>query len=298
MGDTGIITNSGDPLPHIGSIITTLTNQMTKALSKVRDVLQMCPFPSIEQAYAHVHMEALRQVVMSNGDPNNTSGAVLASKGLKLSSTTSHPVAVSNQPIGKSTTSSKSRTVPNAMKYNHHGNQRHTTESSQDEGPVSDIGNFGSNLVTSSCDVDHGAWLLDSGATDHMTFAATNFTTKSPPRRTNNWAGTKMGGLYYMEDVSVGHAHHIQSDEREQEGLHSLISHGSSVRWFVILLMTRMTWLYLMKHKDEVLHVFQSFHFFALIMMMTMLINASAPILNTMDSFMRHHVLRPLSKMA
>ena len=26
-----------------------------------------------------------------------------------------------------------------------------------------------------------------------------------------------MGGLYYMEDVSVGHAHHIQSDEREQQ---------------------------------------------------------------------------------
>lgn len=58
-------------------------------------------------------------------------------------------------------------------------------ESSQDEGPVSDIGNFSSNLVTSSCDVDHGAWLLDSGATDHMTFAATDFTTKSPPRCTS-----------------------------------------------------------------------------------------------------------------
>lgn len=58
-------------------------------------------------------------------------------------------------------------------------------ESSQDAGPVSDIGNFGSGLVTSSCDVDRGAWLLDSGATDHMTFAATDFTTTSPPRRTS-----------------------------------------------------------------------------------------------------------------
>ena len=40
------------------------------------------------------------------------------------------------------------------------------------------------------------------------------------------------------------------------------ISIGSSVRWFVIFVddCTCMTWLYLMKHKDEVLHVFQSFH--------------------------------------
>ena len=36
MGDTGIITNSGDPQTHTDSIITTLTNQMTKALSKVQ----------------------------------------------------------------------------------------------------------------------------------------------------------------------------------------------------------------------------------------------------------------------
>ena len=54
-------------------------------------------------------------------------------------------------------------------------------ESSQDAGPISDIGNCGSNLVTSSYDVDRGAWLLDSGAIDHMTFATTDFTTTSSP---------------------------------------------------------------------------------------------------------------------
>ena len=58
-------------------------------------------------------------------------------------------------------------------------------EFSQDAGPVSNIGNCGSNLVTSSYDVDCGAWLLDSGATDHMTFAATDFTTTSPPQCTS-----------------------------------------------------------------------------------------------------------------
>lgn len=58
-------------------------------------------------------------------------------------------------------------------------------ESSQDAGPFSDISNFGSGLVTSSCDVDHGAWFLDSGATYHMTFTANDFITTSPPRHTS-----------------------------------------------------------------------------------------------------------------
>jgi hypothetical protein len=40
------------------------------------DVLQMCPFPSIEQAYIHVRKEALRQAVMSSGDPEVNPGAV------------------------------------------------------------------------------------------------------------------------------------------------------------------------------------------------------------------------------
>jgi len=46
------------------------------------DVLQMRPFPSIEQAYAHVHREALRQAVMSAEDTHTAYGAVLATKGL------------------------------------------------------------------------------------------------------------------------------------------------------------------------------------------------------------------------
>jgi hypothetical protein len=40
------------------------------------------------------------------------------------------------------------------------------------------------------------------------------------------------------------------------------ISIVSGVRWFVIFVddCTRMTWLYLMKNKDEVFPIFQSFH--------------------------------------
>ena len=90
------------------------------------DVLQMRPSPSIEQAYAHVCRKALRQAVMSTSDPDNTSDVVLTTKGLKLSSTNTNSVAVSSH--GKSTTASKSQSVPDGMKCSHCGNQRHTSE--------------------------------------------------------------------------------------------------------------------------------------------------------------------------
>ncbi len=50
--------------------------------------------------------------------------------------------------------------------------------------PVSDIGKIGSGFATSSSDGNRNTWLLDSAATDHMTFDATDFTTRSTPRRT------------------------------------------------------------------------------------------------------------------
>jgi len=50
--------------------------------------------------------------------------------------------------------------------------------------PISEIGKMGSGLATSSSDGHHSAWLLDSAATDHMTFDATDFSTRSTPRHT------------------------------------------------------------------------------------------------------------------
>jgi hypothetical protein len=44
-----------------------------------------------------------------------------------------------------------------------------------------DIGNVSSGLATSSGKGDRDAWLLDSGASDHMTFDETDFITRSPP---------------------------------------------------------------------------------------------------------------------
>lgn len=55
---------------------------------------------------------------------------------------------------------------------------------SPDADLVSDIGKIGSGLATSSSDGNRNAWLLDSAATDHMTFDDADFTTRSTPRRT------------------------------------------------------------------------------------------------------------------
>jgi hypothetical protein len=91
----------------------------------------------------------------------------------------------------------------------------------------------------------------------------------------------------------------------------SPVSIVSGVRWFVIFVddCTRMTWLYLLKHKDEVFRVFQSFHamiqtqfsaqikFFVLTMVVNMLITTFIPIFNNMALYMKPHVPRPHNKM-
>lgn len=141
--------------------------------------------------------------------------------------------------------------------------------------------------------------------------------------------GTKRGGLYYVDDINVGQAHHINRLQTTKErqiwlwhrslghpSFHYLkhvfpsllthtqisdlkcdicilakshratyplstnksnspfalihsdvwgpspVAHISGIRWFVIFVddCTRMTWLYLMKHKDEVFNIFTTFH--------------------------------------
>jgi hypothetical protein len=68
--------------------VYTFIDGIDNRLDHIRsDVLQMRPFPSIEQDYAHVRREALRQAVMSAEDTHTASGAVLATKGLRLQPT-------------------------------------------------------------------------------------------------------------------------------------------------------------------------------------------------------------------
>jgi hypothetical protein len=50
-------------------------------LDKIRsDVLQLQPFPTVEQAYAHVRREDIRQASKITGGADNSSGVVMASK--------------------------------------------------------------------------------------------------------------------------------------------------------------------------------------------------------------------------
>jgi hypothetical protein len=97
------------------------------------DVLQMRPFPSIEQAYAHVRREALRQAVMRTEDTHTASGAVLATKGLRWQlahCAGSSSGAASSPHSSKSLVTSRSRTAENApdgVKCSHCGKLNHTS---------------------------------------------------------------------------------------------------------------------------------------------------------------------------
>ncbi|RVW60435.1 Retrovirus-related Pol polyprotein from transposon RE1 [Vitis vinifera] len=62
------------------------------------DVLQLKPFPTLEQAYAHVRREAVRQAVMTANNGEEAVGAVLASRSLKQGpSTTANSLSLNGK---------------------------------------------------------------------------------------------------------------------------------------------------------------------------------------------------------
>lgn len=85
------------------------------------DILQLKPFPTIEQAYAHVRREDTRQTVMTSGAENITSGAVMATKGSKFGQL---PTLVA----GKNNSFSKSKGSSDGGRCTHCGNVRHTRD--------------------------------------------------------------------------------------------------------------------------------------------------------------------------
>lgn len=72
--------------------VYTFLDGLDGRLDNIRsDIHQMRPFPSIEQACAHVHREAVRQAVVITCGTSENPGAVLASKGVKPRHTTPAP---------------------------------------------------------------------------------------------------------------------------------------------------------------------------------------------------------------
>ena len=96
-------------------------------LDKIRgDVLQMHPFPTIEQAYTHVRREAIQKTVMITGRTNDTLGEVLASKGFKVGKVASSCTGFLSLGSGKFRASSKPQKLPDGTKCTHCGNMKHT----------------------------------------------------------------------------------------------------------------------------------------------------------------------------
>ncbi|KAG5563641.1 hypothetical protein RHGRI_006177 [Rhododendron griersonianum] len=260
-------------------------------LDKIRsDVLQLQPFPMVEQAYAHVRREDIRQTVMITGT-ETTTGAVMASRGIKMGQQQSLSLQMpkngsSSTSSGSHFTNSKAKVQPEGGGCTHCKNPKHTRETcfklhgypewwnelkarkhreatsnegsgraalvnaepqlsfisqeepSNDSTTLNDQGNCGYALLSSNQN-DYNGWIIDSGATDHMTFNSNEFIQITQPRRTSIanangvtypvtgagtvalspslslsntlldiltkeiiGRGTKRGGLYYMDDFS------------------------------------------------------------------------------------------------
>ena len=202
-------------------------------LDKIRsDVLQLQSFPTVEQAYAHVRREDIRQAVMMTG-MEATTGAVMASKGVKTGKQQSLPLQMSPATnSGKMHKNIKAKGSSEEGGCTHCGNMKHTRETcfklhgypewwnelkarkqreatangnlgqaalmnaepqlsltshveSSDTLNTSNMqGNYGHALLSSN-QSDHSGWIIDSGATDHMTFDSTEFIKVTQPRRTS-----------------------------------------------------------------------------------------------------------------
>lgn len=109
--------------------VYTFLDGLDDRLDKTRsDVLQLKPFPTVEQAYAHVRREDVRQTVMTSGT-EIAPGMVMTSKGTKAGYYHTPPKtgfpSLSN---GKANPSSKTKASSYGMKCTHYGNTKHTRE--------------------------------------------------------------------------------------------------------------------------------------------------------------------------
>uniref|UniRef100_A0A2N9EIQ9 Integrase catalytic domain-containing protein n=1 Tax=Fagus sylvatica TaxID=28930 RepID=A0A2N9EIQ9_FAGSY len=257
--------------------VYTFLDGLDDRLDHVRsDVLHLKPFPSIEQAYAHVRREDLRQSVMVSGEEAVASGSVMAIKGMKSGQ---------SQTLLKSGSFSRSKGHSDGNKCTHCGSTKHTRDTcfklhgypdwwhelqarKKRDAPapedipgratvamadfqlslipvtelstsIPDQGNC-SQVLCSSTTRNDGAWIIDSGATDHMTFDPNDFSNTTQPRRTcianangATYPVTGAGTVPLSPSLSLAHTLLVPSLSNKLMSL---------------------------KTKDEVSTVFQAFH--------------------------------------
>ncbi|KAK3007336.1 hypothetical protein RJ639_016752 [Escallonia herrerae] len=183
------------------------------------DVLQLKPFPTVEQAYAHVRREDLRQSVMLTKD-DIVHSAVMISKGQKSQQQPSLQLA-SN---GKQNFSTKPKSQGEEVGCTHCGQPKHTRDTcfklhgypewwhdlkakkKRDVGraalmntgdtsaaaytepqlsliPQQGVLPATANTTRALDNPGNISWIIDSGATDHMTFDAHDFIETSQQKR-------------------------------------------------------------------------------------------------------------------
>ena len=92
-------------------------------------MLQIRLFPTVEQAYAHVRREEIRQVVMLTS--TDTTGTVMASKGVKIGQQQPPSLQLSKNGStggGKLNTNTRAKIQLEGGDYTHCGSMKHTRE--------------------------------------------------------------------------------------------------------------------------------------------------------------------------
>ena len=92
-------------------------------------MLQIHPFPTIEQAYAHVRRDEIRQAVMLTS--TDTTGVVMASKGVKIGQQQPPSLQLSKNGsigAGKLNTNARAKTQSEGGGCTHCGSMKHTRE--------------------------------------------------------------------------------------------------------------------------------------------------------------------------
>ncbi|RVW35157.1 Retrovirus-related Pol polyprotein from transposon TNT 1-94 [Vitis vinifera] len=163
--------------------VYTFLDGLDDKLDNIRsDVLQLKPFPTVEQAYAHVRREAVRQAVMTASNGEEAAGVVMASRSLKQGP------SIATNSLSLNGKFSKSNGPSNDMKCSH--SKRRRDGNGKDGGASKNAADGTGKAAIASAEsqlslIPTTTVDLDTGATDHMTYDASDFSERSSPRRTS-----------------------------------------------------------------------------------------------------------------